>query len=326
MHCVWAPEESLRKIEITIPDNYDIYDILNFTEYDFDETTRTLSISVDNLKSNNYFGVVLTYPNIIEDIEKRDEVRVSYLDIENNVLNKLIFRTRIVRPKLELLRCPEEILVKDSTNPKDLINLEVLHKGFGTAYLNIDITHNGANISKADSLYFEVIRSVLEKIISSISDEKDQLLDGIELDEEILRKTAEKVLTRNALKNLPFDLDKEQINEVVEILRDETKREMVYRIIYSSFRSLLLAALLYYSEKHPQEDIQLLSGQIAADMKNKIDELDIRMNYYDSMLNDYPPIEAKIRVLDKRTLKDELREFKVPINVKWKKDVFELRE
>lgn len=327
MHCVWTPEENLRRIKLTIPENYNLSDTLNFTEYDFDETSRTISISIDNLKSNNYFGVILTYPNIIEDIEKRDEVTVYYLDAEDNVLDKLIFRTRIVRPKLELLHVPKEILIRDNTNPKDLINLEVLHRGFGTAYLSMNVTHSGTDISKVDSIYFDVLRNVFEKILSSsIGEEEGVLFDDFEVDEEILKKTAEKILRQSDRGGLPFDLDEEQIEEVVKILKDETRMETVYRIIYSSLRSILLAALLYYGEKHPEEDIKLLYGQTAADMKNKIDELDITMNYYDSMLNDYPPLEAKIKVLDMRTLKDTPYVFKAPINIRWKKDVLELGE
>lgn len=331
IHCVWVPEKNLKKVEITIPKGYTLSDTLNFTEYEHDGTKNIIYISIDALKSDNYLGIVLTYPNIIENIEQRDEVKVRFLDKENALLSEQVFQTRIVRPKLEFLNFPKEILVTDETNPKNLLNLEILHKGFGTANLNISVSHSGINISKTDSIYFDVVKNVLEKIASSAAftatfTEDTKPHEDFQIDEDILRKTAEELLKETSQRELPFDISSEALNEVVEILKDETKREIVDRIVFSSLKSILVAALLYYSERHPEEDIKLLYGKIAAVIKERIDELSIKISYYDSLWNVYPPIEAKIRVLDMRNIEGAQSEFEVPINISWKRDILKLEE
>lgn len=327
VHCVWVPDENLKRIKITIPDGYALTDTLNFTQYDYYKKTKTVSISTDNLKSDNYFGIVLTYPKIIEDIEKRDEVTIYFLDAENDSLGKSVFHTRIVRPKLELLRFPKEIVVTDTTKPKDLINLEILHKGFGTANLNIDVIHSDKNISRVDSLYLDVLRDLFKRIYTSINDHEEiETIDDLKSNEEVLRETARVLLDQSVGRNLPFEFDEQQLDEVIKILRDETQRVRIYGILHSSLRSLLLAALLYYSERHPEEDVKLLYGQIVADLTKRIDELTIKICYYDSIWNKYPAIEAKIRVIDKRAFKDSQDQFEAPINIVWKRDLLKLED
>lgn len=50
---------------------------MNFVLYDFDESKKELVIASENLKSNNYFGVVLSHPVIIKEIEKRGEIKAT---------------------------------------------------------------------------------------------------------------------------------------------------------------------------------------------------------------------------------------------------------
>jgi len=326
IHCVWVPEMNLKKIEILIPKDYRISDTLNFSEYNYDETKNTISISVNNLKSDNYFGIVLTYSNICEDVEKRDEVTIRFLDVENNMIATLTFCTRIVRPKLAFLQFPKEIVVTDQTNPKDLINLEILHKGFGTANLNINVMHSDENIALVDSLFADVVTDVSKRILTSSRGEGIEGLADYAVDETLLREIAEVILSQSAKEELPIELDERQKKELVEILKDETRREVIYRIVYSSLRSLVLSAIVYYAERHPEEDIKLLYGRMAADLTKRIDELTIRINYHDSIQNEYPPIEAKIRVMDQRTFKKQPERFEAPINIIWKKDLLDLED
>ncbi len=87
----------------------------------------------------------------------------------------------------------------------------------------------------------------------------------------------------------------------------------------------MLAALLYYAERHPAEDIKLVDGKVVATIKDKVDELTIRITYFDSFENIYPPLTAKIKVFDKRN-QEKIRDFDVPINIKWKKEILNLEE
>jgi hypothetical protein len=326
IHCVWVPEEKLKKIVIIIPSDYHLCDTLNFTQYDFDKTSNSILLSADDLKSNNYLGIVLEHPDLIEGVEKRDKVAINFLDAENKILAESTFYTRIVRPQLELLQFPKEIIVTDETNPRNLINLEILHRGFGTANLIINVTHSGADISKIDSIYFDVLRGIFERVLTSVDYESLDSFDDPDIDEKLVRKIADEILSSKSVKNLPVELSEDQLKQIKEIMKEAKSREAIYRIVYSSLRSLLLAALLYYDEKHPAEDIKLLDGQIAAYLKGRIDELVVKIDYYDSLGNVYPPLEAKIKVIDNRTKKDKSGDLEAPINIIWKKDLLNLEE
>src|SRR3990170_4162275 len=79
IHCVWEHERKLSRIEVIIPDDYELYETLNFTKYNFDKTLNSIAVDANNLKSDNYFGIILRYPHIITDIEKRDGVKISFI-------------------------------------------------------------------------------------------------------------------------------------------------------------------------------------------------------------------------------------------------------
>jgi hypothetical protein len=325
IHCVWKPEKDLSKIVVTIPENYEMHETLNFTNYAFDEDNRTISVDAMDLKSKNYFGIILKYAGITEEVEQRDAVVIDYQGAKGISLKKTTLYTRIVRPKLEFVNFPKEIVVTDSTNPKNLISVEVLHKGFGTANTTTEVMHSGDFISKSDSLYFKVLKETLERILR-IYEEPSELEGKAELfDDELIRKVAEDIFRSPTQENLPFELNKEDMDLLKEIMKDKSKQEEVYRVIYSSLRSLVLAALLYYGEKHPAEDIKMIDGKVVATIKEKTDELVIRIRYFDSLENEYPPIEDKVRVLDKRD-PEKQREFETPINIIWKKDTLKLED
>jgi len=324
IHCVWKPDKDLSKIVVVIPDGYELSDTLNFVQHNFDKNSNSISIDANDLKSNNYFGIILRYVNIIEDVEKRDAVIITFLNPRDEILNTLRLFTRIVRPKLELLDFPKEIVVTDTSNPKDLISLKILHKGFGTANLSIEVIHSGADISKIDSLYFKVMKEIFERVLG-LYEEPSESTEFVQIDDHLVREIAQNILKQPFPENLPFKLDEEDMKQLKELLKDESKKEAVYRIVYSSLRSLLFAALLYYGDRHPVEDIKLIDGKIVATMKDRIDELTVRIKYYDSFDNEYQPLEAKIRVLDRRGPEKQV-EFDVPINIEWKKDILKLED
>jgi hypothetical protein len=325
IHCVWKPEKNLSRVVVTIPQDYELHETLNFTNYAFDKAKGVISVDVANLKSNNYFGIILKYLKIIEEVEQRDAVLVDFQDAKGISLKNITLRTRIVRPKLEFVNVPKEIVVTNSTNLRNLINLKVLHKGFGTANTTTEVMHSGDFVSKSDSLYFKVLKETIERILK-IYEEPLKLGGDIEpFDDELIRKIADDILKSPTQENLPFELDKEELDLLREIMKNKSKREEVYRVVYSSLRSLVLAAMLYYGEKHPVEDIKMIDGKVVATIKEKMDELVIRIGYYDSLENEYPPIEERIRVLDRRG-PDKQKEFETPINIMWKKDTLKLED
>ncbi len=211
IHCVWEPESSLSKIVINIPDDYALSDTLNFEKFQVEGRPKNIMIiDGSNLKSKNYFGVILKYPKIDIDIEKRDAVTIRFFNESNEILDSITLYTRIIRPKLELLDYPKEIEVTNGTNFRNLITLEILHRGFGTANLGIEVMHSGSDISKTDSLYFDVLRETLEKVLT-ICNEPVNSQDFVKVDDNLIKEVADNLLEIPFQENLPFKIDKEQL-------------------------------------------------------------------------------------------------------------------
>lgn len=57
MHCVWVPEKNLNKIVVLIPEGYELVEPLNFTEYNFEKSSNSIIVRLNDLKSKNYFGI-----------------------------------------------------------------------------------------------------------------------------------------------------------------------------------------------------------------------------------------------------------------------------
>ncbi len=324
IHCVWEPEKKLAKIMIEIPKRYKLVDTLNFSVFEADKKTNHMIINSSELKSNNYFGLILRYKVIDFLVEKRDDVKISFLDTEGVLLHTLILQTRIIRPKIELINYPKEITVTDLVNPKNLIQLELLHKGFGAANLEVKVLQSGFDITKSDSLYNQVLQDTVLKILK-ICEDNPEIQEPVEIDDLLTRTVAETLFKSEFQEHLPFKLDKNEIERLKEIFNDKTKKEAIYRTVYASLRPLLLTALLYYSEKHPEEDIKLIDGKVVATIGEKIDELNIVIRYTDSYDNEYEPLIAKIAVIDKRST-EKMRTLDVPINLSWKKDILKLED
>ncbi len=233
IHCVWEHEKKLGKIMIEIPKRYKLVDTLNFTVFDADKKTNQMVINASELKSNNYFGIILRYKAIDFLVEKRDDVRISFFSLENSLLDTITLQTRIIRPKIELLNYPKEITVTDKINPKNLIKLELLHKGFGTANLDIEVLNSGFDITKSDSLYIQVLQDTILKILK-ICDESPEMQEPVEIDDLLTRTVAENLFKSELQENLPYKLDKEELKKLKEIFNDKTKKEAIYRTVYAS--------------------------------------------------------------------------------------------
>lgn len=323
VHCVWEPCSSLAKICIKIPKHYTLVDTLNFDAYVENSDPYRMFIKSECLKSDNYFGIILKYSEVNFAIEKKDDIEITFLNDRNEKLKSVILETRIIRPVLELIDYPVEVTINDNTNLKDLITIEILHKGFGTADLNVSVFHGGTdNIAKPNSLFAQVLKQTIIKIrdMGEQIEENTALIEINEFTESIV----EGLLKSKFPEDLPFELEKEDIENIKQILNDKTKRAMIYRIIQEYLRPLLLTALLYYSEKHPEEDIKFADGKVAAVIKNRVEELTVNITYTDSCKNKYTTLCAKIRVLDKRSDNKAKNTIDVPINLVWKRDTLKL--
>lgn len=322
-HCLWDPIDTLQKICFTLPKDYELLDTLNFTSYHFDSESRVVSILSEDLKSNNYFGAVIKYNKIFDSIERSDEIIIYYLDKDDVELSNIILKTRIVRPLLisNIEKGIQPIIINDDTNLDKLINLDILHKGFGSAYIDIYVSRMGKDISRFNSLYFDMINEMGERV-SSIIDPDIIEEDSTGIDEDMLRTLQESLINVFHKKELPRFINKEDIEDFEKIFSEPSKREKLLGLLIQNLNTVYMTTLLWYNERNPREDVKLLYGNMAAIFSGKIDELQIKITYHDSVNNEYSPLNINLLVIDNRkTTEDEI---KIPVNIKWERDILEL--
>jgi len=323
-HCLWEPIDALRKICFTLPGDYNIIENLNFSSYNFDSESRVVSILSEDLKSDNYFGAVMTYNKILETIERSDEIIISYLDKDDIELSNIILHTRVVRPLLILQDedIPAPIIIDDKTDLKKILNLDIMHKGFGTATIEVKISQMGHDITKYSSLYFEMMEKMYESITPLLNIDSIDDVDSVGLDEEMLQTLHKKLMNVIEEDKLPNFIKKENIDDVRRLLNDPIRREKLLGILIQNINTVFMTTLLWYNDRNPREDVKLLWGNMAANLSGKIEELNIEISYQDSMNNKYGPLNMDIKVLDSRTTTTD--EIEIPININWRKDVLEL--
>ena len=316
--------ETLSKICFTLPRDYNIIENLNFSSYNFDSESRIVSILSEDLKSDNYFGAVMTYNKILETIERSDEIIISYLDKDDIELSNIILHTRVVRPLLILQDedITTTIIIDDKTDLKKILNLDIMHKGFGTATIEVKISQMGHDITKYVSLYFEMIEKMYESITPLFDFDAIDDVDSVGIDEEMLQNLHKKLMNVIDEDKLPHFIKQENIDDARRLLNDPKRREKLLGILIQNINTVYMTTLLWYNDRNPREDVKLLWGNMAANLSGKIEELNIEISYIDSIYNKYGPLNIDIKVLDSRTSTTE--KIEIPININWRREVLEL--
>jgi aryl-alcohol dehydrogenase-like predicted oxidoreductase len=121
---------------------------------------------------------------------------------------------------------------------------------------------------------------------------------------------------------VPPEMRKEAIEELMKLLEDERERERILRAIYSRLRRLLTEALLYYMDRYPEEDIDLPMGSTRTIFHSEVNKIKITLKYVDSLNNKYPQLKRTIDINDERENKTQI--FQAPLNITWKREPFDL--
>ncbi len=266
----------------------------------------------------------MTYNKILETIERSDEIIISYLDKDDIELSNIILHTRVVRPLLILQDedITTTIIIDDKTDLKKILNLDIMHKGFGTATIEVKISQMGHDITKYVSLYFEMIEKMYESITPLFDFDAIDDVDSVGIDEEMLQNLHKKLMNVIDEDKLPHFIKQENIDDARRLLNDPKRREKLLGILIQNINTVYMTTLLWYNDRNPREDVKLLWGNMAANLSGKIEELNIEISYIDSIYNKYGPLNIDIKVLDSRTSTTE--KIEIPININWRREVLEL--
>jgi hypothetical protein len=310
---VWESEFSYDLIRVHLPKEFKVHEFFNVEEYLIEGS----SILIKKLMTQNYFGLVVYSTEIYKEILTRKKILVEFL-FQGNVKYTHTFTARIIRPMLQIFEAPKIIVVKEGIDPRKLINFSVKYSGLGRARIRIEATHMGEIISHTESLYYQILKRMIDqKLFLGATPEEAVALrkEGIRIDPEPLIQLAEDMVEKMRRGIIPPDIDQEALEEFNEWLKNSENVDKLVKMIFSEVEQLMIRAILYYLDKHPSEDVELVQGITKTIFKSRVKEITVIIHYKDSLDNEYEPVQVTMKVDDQRKNVEKI--FEAPINIKW---------
>lgn len=313
IHMVWESESPYDLIRVHLPQKFEVHEFFNVDKYLIEDST----ILIKKLRTQNYFGLVVYSTEVYKQVLTRKEIIVEFLS-RGEVKYSHSFEARIIRPLLEVIEAPKKIVVKEGIDRRRLINLSVKYFGLGRARIKIEASHMGVIISHTESLYYQILKRMIDrKIFLGIPPEESVALrkEEIQIDPEALIKLSEEMVERMRRGVIPPDLDQEAIREFNEWLKNLDNVNKLMKMIFSEIEHLMIGAILYYLDRHPSEDIELMYGTTKTTFRSRVKKITIIIRYKDSLDNEYEPVKTILEVDDQRKNVEKI--FEAPINIKW---------
>lgn len=318
IHLIWKPEANFHRIEIDLPEELNLNEVLNVQNFSI-ENSKIIIKSTD-LLSPDYFSLILESKEIFDELKKQLQINVRFLFNSDEQLHRTFYAT-IVRPKIEIMEHSTQLVIKDNTNLKNLLNFEVVHTGLGRIKVDFTASIKNKIISQSDSLYFDILEEIANEMDSGRLNEKENLKESdmsklaISLDPIELQDTATKILDSIESGKFPNTVRKEVFKKLNEGLKDKDFRDDLIKVIYSKLQRMYISYVLYYFDRNPYENIDLPAGKIKLNLEMKLQKINFQIKYTDAYENCYDSLKTEINITDERKI---TKKTQIPVNIYWK--------
>lgn len=307
IHLVWEPSFQYDTIIVELPEDIYLKELFNVDNY----VDQGHTIVIDSLKTDNFFGFVISTNDIFEEYHVIRDIQVKFL-FKSDVIFSKIFKANIFRPYVTVVEPPTEITISDTTRFDNLLHINLKLSGFGKISLYNEVITGGAFKARPEHLFQEIVRSIITTFNEDDADFEDK---GIKIDPEYLEKQALEYIEKIKSGTLPLDVEEELIEEFREWVVDESNRSEVMNTITKSLEGLLVHSILFYLEKYPENNVSMPEGKPFINLEEVKEQIRLRFKYKDAMDNEYEQIPISINVINETT--KPLREHSMPINIVW---------
>jgi hypothetical protein len=311
MHLLWEPTFEPSRIQIDLPPDLTLKELLNVDSFTTCDSTR---VTIDKLKTSNFFGLVVSHDTVPQEQHLRREIVVQLFSGQGEVSSHT-FVTNVYRPLLSVMDCPSSVAISgDRVGP---LRISLKLSGFGNIQVRTEISVGGEFVELSEPLYEEMVR----RMITTLNLGKTAAETGspIRIDPSYLERKAKESVEKMERGIFPLDIDEEDLKEFRAWLADPRNRESVMSLIVRHMESLLVDSLLFYLERYPGDNIELAQGTPRMFIEKATQAVKLRFRYRDMMLNEYPPVELGIDVDDRRP--DKGRRVEIPINLNWTTEI-----
>ena len=308
IHLVWEPSFQYDTIIVELPKDICIKELFNVDNY----VDHGHTIVIDSLKTENFFGFIISTTNIFEEYHVIRDIQVKFLKNSDLIFTK-IFKANIFRPYVTIIKSPDEITIRDTTRFDNLLHINLKLSGFGKISLYNEVGTGGVFKTRPEPLFQEIVRSILTTFNEDSTDFEDK---GIKINPEYLEKQALEYIEKIKSGTLPSDIEEELIEEFREWVVDESNISEVMNTISKSLENLLVNSILFHLEKYPEDNVSMPEGKPFINLEEVKEQIRLRFRYKDAIDNEYEPIPININIINETT--KPLREHSIPVNIVWK--------
>lgn len=307
MHLLWEPTLEISRIQVDLPSDLALKDLFNVESY----TTRdSTTVTINKLKSSNFFGLVVSYDLIPKEQHLRREIGVTLFSQQEKVCSHT-FVTNIYRPLLSITDCPSSVAISgDGASP---VKISLKLSGFGNIQVRTEMSVGGEFVERPEPLYEEMVRRMITTLNRGKTNAETS--SPIRIDPLYLERKAKESIEKMERGVFPLDIDQEDLEEFREWLKDPQNKDSVMSLIVRHIENLLVDSLLFYLERYPSDNIELAQGTPRMFIEKATQAVKFRFRYRDLKLNEYPPIEVGVNVDDRRS--DKGKRVEIPIDLSW---------
>ena len=312
IHLVWDPSLEYKFIQVETPEGITVKDLFNVESFE----KRGSRLTINALKTPNYLGFLVSSQVIHQKPHVRKEIKVEFIS-PNNEKHSHSFVANIYRPLLTFEEKPKKVIFSDDSNLRNLVNFSLKLQGFGRIRTRFEISTGGEFRTRAEPLYREVVRRMVSslKLDETSSEEKKD----IEIDAIRLQAIAKEFIGKMKKGEFPLDVGKEDLEDFQRWVGDEKNQIQIADLVSRHLENILIDSLLFYFEKYPTDNVELAQGRPVTLIERATRGIKIRIRYWDSLENEYEPINVLIPIEDIRT--DKKRRIELPINIHWKQEL-----
>jgi len=312
IHLVWDPSFEYKSIQVETPEGITVKDFFNVDSIE----KRGSRLTINALKTPNYLGFLVSSQKVHQKPHIRKEIKVQFISSDNEK-HSHSFVANIYRPFLTLIEKPKKVILSDDSNLRKLVSISLKLQGFGRIRTRFEISTGGEFRTRAEPLYREVVRRMISslKLDETSSEEKKD----IEIDAIRLQAIAKEFIGKMKKGEFPLDVGKEDLKDFQRWMSDEKNQTQLADLVSRHLESILIDSLLFYLEKYPTDDVELAQGKPVTLIERATRGIRIKIHYWDSLENEYEPIDVLIPIEDNRA--DKKTRIEIPINIRWKKEL-----
>lgn len=308
---------TISKIIIQIPEYFKIKNFINIEEFkQYKNQIVVLMMGKSTFSKYDYFGITIATKEPFSDLAVKSKISIKLIESDSTT-TQIETYARIFRPLLVIDKIPEQIPLNDIDETTLPIHLKF--KGFGDISIRIEADIGGVLVSEGgvsvmDRFFYGLLR---DGIFDTKLDKNDN--NGIKINKTNFVRMFDDLKTKlrdpDYLKNL--EKDKTITKEAIEWLKsfNEKQQEKYMKTLYDTMEGYIIKKLTDLLARNVSRHLQLDSGtNIIAEIKTQLTHLKLRIFYRDLAGNVYAPLNANVKIIDKRKSDNELH-VTIPIDI-----------